>query len=78
MQVREACTAALKEKIRMANGADSMSHTVATKVERPCVTSQHFEIALTRVFPSVSNTVSTVSNPIAGFSRPCHPSEVSC
>ncbi|KAG0603067.1 hypothetical protein M758_10G063700 [Ceratodon purpureus] len=54
--VREACTAALKDRIRMANGADNMSHGVDTKSERLCVTSRHFEIALTRVFPSVSNT----------------------
>lgn len=57
MQVREACTAALKESIRMANGADNMSHAVDAKTKL-VVTSSHFEIALTRVFPSVSNTVS--------------------
>jgi len=57
MQVREACTAALKENIKMANGADNMSHAVDTK-SKLLVTSRHFESALTRVSPSVSNTVS--------------------
>lgn len=54
--VREACTATLKDKIRSSNGTDHMSHAVDTESEALCVTSRHFEIALTRVFPSVSNT----------------------
>lgn len=57
--MREACTATLKDKIRSSNGTDHMSHAVDTESEALCVTSRHFEIALTRVFPSVSNTVNS-------------------
>lgn len=56
MQVREACTEALKERVRNANGADNMSKAADIK-SKLTVTSRHFEIALTRVFPSVSATV---------------------
>jgi SpoVK/Ycf46/Vps4 family AAA+-type ATPase len=52
-QVRLASKAALREKHKKAFEANK-----ASKAEDLCVTSHHFEIALTKVSPSVSNLVS--------------------
>lgn len=52
-QVRLASQAALDEKHKKAFEANKTS-----KAEDLCVTSHHFEIALTQVSPSVSNLVS--------------------
>jgi hypothetical protein len=52
-QVQLASQAALDEKHEKASEANNTS-----KAEDLCVTSHHFEIALTQVSPSVSNLVS--------------------
>ena len=52
-QVRLASQAALDEELNKALEANKTS-----KAEDLCVTSHHFEIALTKVSPSVSNLVS--------------------
>jgi SpoVK/Ycf46/Vps4 family AAA+-type ATPase len=57
IQVREACTAALKEKIRAISSTDNLAVATWNKEDPLSVTSSHFERAFTRVFPSVSNTV---------------------
>lgn len=57
MQVREACVAALQEHILASSSADKPPRPVGSPVEPRPVTTRHFEVAFTKVFPSVSTKV---------------------